>query len=727
MISSRLWIVLVAVMLAGWGSLQAQTHHNESSSHVCGALTITPFQTATFVGNQEAADLLNNLAEFSTRLLRWEDTPRAPVVAADLLVRAGYIPYYHAWRGDRVEAADLSIEGIASRVSEGFQKLQSPRIVRLDLSETVELTSLHPVDAIEGVATSIPFVITNHQASDIRLILSGSHAPGGERKALKTAALSSGQTTGFWLDLEEIVVGAEWSFTVEFAGNSHQLRVPVRHYQAGLLRVRVMDEKGLPTAARVYLTAADQRAYAPDGVMQRMTLADRKQVAPGECYFHAEGSFEMKLPAGQTRVEVIKGMEYLPVRENVTIGPDAISEIEIQLTRMADLAEDGWYSGDVHVHGNLFAQDVIGPREVLVAAKAEDINVINILPCNDPRTTTISDLQYFTGAPDAVSEERHIVYYNEEMRNDLYGHVGFLNLKTFVEPAYFGWPHSPFPYDYPGNYPQVVKAKEQGAFVTYVHPGLPSEFPVDIALGLADTIDVMSQNDERVTTPLWYRLLNCGFKCPASAGTDSFLNIPYHLVPGTGRVYVKTGDEFTYATWIQAFKEGRTFVTNGPLLQITFNGEDPGHEFVASGKSLELKIKGPAVSIVPMEALEIVVNGEVVRRIEAGADPKIISIDDTLVLNKSSWVAVRTIGPGHRWVTNDQDVYAHTSPVYVTVDGLPISSPEDALFFHDQIDVLITKMDTQGNFQDKSQRNEIVARFRDAQAIYRAMASPKSE
>ena len=44
--------------------------------------------------------------------------------------------------------------------------------------------------------------------------------------------------------------------------------------------------------------------------------------------------------------------------------------------------------------------------------------------------------------------------------NDIYGHVGFLNLKTFVEPAYFGWPHSPFPHDVPGNFPQAAQAKE---------------------------------------------------------------------------------------------------------------------------------------------------------------------------------------------------------------------------------------------------------------------------
>lgn len=141
-----------------------------------------------------------------------------------------------------------------------------------------------------------------------------------------------------------------------------------------------------------------------------------------------------------------------------------------------------------------------------------------------------------------MSDPDHLVYFNQEMRNDLYGHVGFLNLKSFVEPAYTGFPHSPYPFDYPANYSQAAQAKAQGAVVTYVHPRLPSEFPVDIALGVADTIDAMSQGDEEISTGYWYRLLNCGFRCPISAGTDSFLNIPHHLIPGLGDSTLRVGN-----------------------------------------------------------------------------------------------------------------------------------------------------------------------------------------
>jgi hypothetical protein len=80
-------------------------------------------------------------------------------------------------------------------------------------------------------------------------------------------------------------------------------------------------------------------------------------------------------------------------------------------------------------------------------------------------------------------------------------------------------------------------------------------------------------------------------------------------------------------------------------------------------------------------------------------------------------------GAGHRLAPNDREVYAHTSPVYVTVAGRPVASREDAEFFIGQIDALIAKMDARGNFEHRGQRDAIVARFREAQEIYRRIAA----
>ena len=359
---------------------------------------------------------------------------------------------------------------------------------------------------------------------------------------------------------------------------------------------------------------------------------------------------------------------------------------------------------------------------MLQIAQAEDLNVSNLLVCNDP-SGFMNDLSRFEGKPHAISGPRYILYWNEEMRNlRVYGHVGFLNLKRFVEPSWFGWPRSPFPYDYPSNYNQAKAAKEQGGVVTYVHPGLPSQYPVDIALGAADTIDVMCQGDEEKNTVDWYRLLNCGFRCPISAGTDCFLNVPSHLIAGAGRLYVETGGALSYDRWIKGYLKGNSFASNGPLLTFSVNGRGPGSELQAAAGPLRVEVKAEAVSHVPMQSLEVVVNGRTVLRREA-TDPHRIALTEPLTLERTSWVALRARGPAHRLVPNDTALYAHTSPVYCQLGDERPASKEDALFFVGQIDKLIANVERHGEFQKLEHREEVIRLFRKGQDVYRKIAA----
>ena len=64
-----------------------------------------------------------------------------------------------------------------------------------------------------------------------------------------------------------------------------------------------------------------------------------------------------------------------------------------------------------------------------------------------------------------------------------------------------------------------------------------------------------------------------------------------------------------YEAWIAALRGGRTFVTNGPLLFLTVNGQGPGATVRGADP---LKVEVRAVSRVPFERVEIVLNGAVV-------------------------------------------------------------------------------------------------------------------
>ena len=122
-------------------------------------------------------------------------------------------------------------------------------------------------------------------------------------------------------------------------------------------------------------------------------------------------------------------------------------------------------------------------------------------------------------------------------------------------------------------------ARSQGAIAGYVHPfdarpdpfdkkeAVRYEMPIDVALGKLDYFEVMGYSDHLITSEFWYRLLNCGFRIPAAAGTDAFPNFAsLRGPPGLVRVYARTDGPLEHRQWLNAIKAGRTFVTNSAIL-----------------------------------------------------------------------------------------------------------------------------------------------------------------
>jgi hypothetical protein len=237
---------------------------------------------------------------------------------------------------------------------------------------------------------------------------------------------------------------------------------------------------------------------------------------------------------------------------------------------------------------------------------------------------------------------------------------------------------------------------------------------------------------------IWYGLLNCGFRLAVSAGSDSFTNVVDHYTPGGGRVYVHAGDRLDYDEWIRGFKQGRSFGSNGPMLSFTVNGEEPGADIRLAKDAAQVRVSARVRTQVPIERIEVIVNGEVVASREAmqarraGGDVVIrdaaardasgvaeITLDEQIELKGSSWIALRAYGPWHRLVINDLQTFAHTSPVYVTVDGQPIATSKDLRFYIDWIEKLIERVKTRGRFASQERRQEVVDLFTKALEEYR--------
>ncbi|MCC6589140.1 MAG: CehA/McbA family metallohydrolase [Bryobacterales bacterium] len=531
--------------------------------------------------------------------------------------------------------------------------------------------------------------------------LSSTRFVAGQGRIVNIPSIKDGK--GYFHKLRETQPGV-----VERTIDGRRITLDVR--PLARLNVAIVDETGRPASARVYLTGADGLAYAPTGTIARYVSES------AEPFFHSPPSFELDLPQGETVVEAARGVEYELARQVINLrGPQ---QVTLRLKRWVDMPARGWYSGDAHIHANYTAphHQVITPEDVLTYALAEDLHIPNMMVANSS-DAFLHDEALFEGKPHKLSRDRHILYWNEEMRNGgLYGHMCLFGLKKLAEPLFTGFKGTLYEDDYPANYVQAKRAQDQGGAVTYAHPGYAPTFegascrelPVDLAMGVIDAMDVFSNNPEEVAMELWYRLLNAGFRLGISAGTDSFTNVADHYVPGGHRVYAHLpGSRLNYAEWLTAYKQGRTFATNGPMLWLKVQGKEPGDELKLPAGNHTLPITVELKSRVPVSAVELVVNGKVLSPAPA-----------TVTIDRSAWIAARVKGPWDRLVLNDPEQRAHTSPVYVRVGDTAIANLDDVQFWLDWIDKLIDRTRSRARFSQEQRRQEVLNLFREARKTF---------
>jgi hypothetical protein len=150
-----------------------------------------------------------------------------------------------------------------------------------------------------------------------------------------------------------------------------------------------------------------------------------------------------------------------------------------------------------------------------------------------------------------------------------YGHIMLLRIKEVVEPVSRGYLVDEVDPDYPPLCYACDDAHRQGGIVIWCHNGIGLEAPVAAALGKLDAFNLFDPYWMDPEYDVWYEMLNCGFKLPASTGSDWF-------ICSANRVYAYTEGAFDPEAWIQALKDGRTFIGNGPALWLTVDGRLPG-------------------------------------------------------------------------------------------------------------------------------------------------------
>src|SRR5262249_9611292 len=295
----------------------------------------------------------------------------------------------------------------------------------------------------------------------------------------------------------------------------------------------------------------------------------------------------------------------------------------------------------------------------------------------------------------------------------LWGPLGLRGWRDPVLPPGSGPYHTPAAASlYPPNAVVVDLARAQGGVAGYVHPfdaapdpsdaatPLTNELPVDVALGRVDYYEAVGfVTDPFATQGVWYRLLNCGFRLPAGAGTDAMTTCRSRRgrVART-RVYARTPAPPAHRRFLDALVAGRTFASNGPLLGFTLGGKEIGTAIDLPAGSHRLALRATLRSIVPGDHLQLVRHGEGVAPLPLDPGRAPGRARQELAVDPPGWYLVRAWNSRATHPVLDVLPFATTSPIYVTVAGEPVRSPADAAYFVAWIDRLVDAASAHGGY-----------------------------
>ncbi len=435
----------------------------------------------------------------------------------------------------------------------------------------------------------------------------------------------------------------------------------------------VIDEDtNKPVPCRVHFRSPHGVPYAPHGHhahvnsnMGTWHVDIGGDVRLGQIsYAYIDGTCQGWLPRGDVIVDVARGFEYTPLRTTVNIKPGQ-RELTLKIKRWCDMNAERYFSGDTHVH-------FLSTQGAHTEAQGEDLGVVNLLLSQWGHLFT--NTEEFIGRPTTSADGRSIVYATQENRQHVLGHLTLLGLKEQVSP----WcSDGPGEAELGGNLEVTLShwadaCHEQGG--TVVLPHIPNPNCEPATLIATERVDAV----EYLTNAMYghieyYRYLNCGYKLPLVGGTDKMTaDVPV----GVYRTYVNIpeNEEFNYDNWCKYMSAGNTFLSGGPMIRLTVNGQPIGSTINLPGNGGTVEVEASADSIFPIHTLQIVQAGQVVASTEENDGKHQLRLKANLKVDKHSWIAARCGGPNYAQAVPHHDgwrrgIIAHTSPVYIAIGG----------------------------------------------------------
>ena len=315
--------------------------------------------------------------------------------------------------------------------------------------------------------------------------------------------------------------------------------------------------------------------------------------------------------------------------------------------------------------------------------------------------SNVSDFDGATtlGVGDFGGSGEFLVRVGTENRMQVLGHISLLGYAgVMIQPLCTGGPSQSATGD-----PQEVtmadwatRCLEQGGPVVMPHaPNPQCERAADIVLGVVGRDgDDDPQPVPRATQSLRHRrlvplYLNLGYRLPVVGGSDKMAAASQL---GGVRTYIQLGErEFTHDNWMAALRAGNTFVTVGPLAELTVKGRAPGAVVEARRRRYGQRRVARGIGQRADLDRRSDPRRQVAEEVDAGGALG-ASGAVAVRVDRSSWLALRVRG-GYQ-SGRSLDIAAHTSAVQVRIGGARPFSAHDADLILDQIEGALAYVDT---------------------------------
>ncbi len=412
----------------------------------------------------------------------------------------------------------------------------------------------------------------------------------------------------------------------------------------GQLELSVVDVKtGQPVAARLHLRDAR------DGAVSPARGVDPWGAAPLGDYVYVDGETLLGLRRGVYRFDLDAGPEFRTQHGHFEIVRHAEDSKRVEMTRFADLADEGWAAADLATCRPV--------ADLPLLHRAEQL-------AHTPTVSAAWDGKAW--APPELAERRRrdkVSPGASALWDDARGVVWLIDpdesrtLEALPQPG-------------ESSVAFLRDAQEGGWRV--VASITSRELPLWVAHDVVDAVVVIdgwaespageesakrgrqgdglrypgAQGPGRWRRVLYESLLDAGVHLPAVAVSGSGLN----TAPiGAARVYAYTDGDASPGAWWDAADRLATVVTNGPLLRPFVEGAPPGETFLLVNGKRSLTIGLNLATRTKVDYVEIVKNGATVHNIRiaelAASGGKLPSIE----FDAPGWLAIVAVAesPDH--------------------------------------------------------------------------------